>query len=80
MPADLQEKVIEETNDRITLQRPIDDDFYIIQRLLSFCPEIYYISDERIIYIIRIICIILYYKYFSTVDTSWTLSTSVHLI
>ena len=39
---------------------------------------IYCIWDERIICIICIYCIILYYKYFSTVDISWTMSTSVH--
>lgn len=47
-PIDLQEKVVKETKNEITLERPVDDDFYIIQRLLSFCPEIYNISDERI--------------------------------
>ena len=45
---DEKEKIVKIENNKITLQRPIDDEFYIIQRLLYFCPEIYYISDERI--------------------------------
>ena len=45
---DPKEKIIETNEDKITIRRPIDDDFYIIQRLLYFCPDIFYISDERI--------------------------------
>lgn len=45
---DKREKVIKVENGKITLERPIDDEFYIVQRLLYFCPDIYYISDERI--------------------------------
>lgn len=45
---DEKEKVIKIEKDKITVERPLDDEFYIIQRLLYFCPEIYYISDERI--------------------------------
>jgi len=48
MPPDSEEKIIEETEDKLIVERRIDDDFYLIQRLLSFCPEIYHISDERI--------------------------------
>ena len=36
------------TRDEVMKLRPIDDVFYIIQRLLCFCPYIYYISDENI--------------------------------
>lgn len=46
--ADDEEKVIEVKDGKITLERVIDDEFYMIQRLLHFCPEIYYVSDERI--------------------------------
>ncbi len=46
--ADEKEKIIDKNGDIITIQRPIDDEFLIIQRLLYFCPEIYYISDEKI--------------------------------
>lgn len=48
MYVDAREKIVETNGDKVTIERPIDDDFYLIQRLLSFCPEIYYISDERI--------------------------------
>ena len=26
----------------------LETNFYIIQRLMSFCPDLYYISDENI--------------------------------
>ena len=45
---DKKEKIIEIKNNRVKIQRPIDDIFYIIQRLLCFCPDVYYISDENI--------------------------------
>ena len=50
---DEKEKVIKVENGKITLQRSIDDEFYLIQRLLYFCPDIYYISDERIIRLLK---------------------------
>ena len=48
MFVDEKESVLRIEEDKITLERPIDDEFYIIQRLLQFCPKIYYVSDERI--------------------------------
>ena len=30
------------------IERPLEDNFFIIQRLMSFCPDLYYISDEKI--------------------------------
>ncbi len=32
----------------LVVDRPLDDDFNIVQRLLHFCPDLYYISDKRI--------------------------------
>ena len=38
-----------ELNDKFAvISRPLEDNFYIIQRLMSFCPDLYYISDENI--------------------------------
>ena len=31
-----------------TIRRPLDDTFFTIQRLLYFCPDLYYVSDEQI--------------------------------
>lgn len=45
---DEKEEIVKIEGDKITLKRPTDDEFYLLQRLLYFCPEIYYISDERI--------------------------------
>ena len=45
---DAKEEIISKKKNKIAIQRTIDDDFYLIQRLLYFCPDIYYISDERI--------------------------------
>ena len=45
---DDKEQIIETNKDVVTIKRPIDDEFYIIQRLLSFCPMIYDISNKRI--------------------------------
>lgn len=45
---DPHEKVVRIEDDKITLQRMSDDDFYTLQRLLSFCPDVYYISDNRV--------------------------------
>lgn len=50
---DEKEKIIKIENEKITIERPIDDEFYIVQRLLYFCPDIYYISDERIKELLR---------------------------
>lgn len=35
-------------NNIVTIKRPIDDSFSTIQRLMYFCPDLYYISDEKI--------------------------------
>ena len=32
----------------VTIRRPVDDTFFTIQRLLYFCPDLYYVSNERI--------------------------------
>ena len=32
----------------VSVKRPIDDSFHIVQRLLQFCPDLYNISDENI--------------------------------
>ena len=45
---DEKEMIIEQNEDFTTIQRPKDDNFYIIQRLLNFCPDLYYISDSEI--------------------------------
>ena len=45
---DSKEKVIKIEDKYITLQREVDDEFYLIQRLMSFCPDLYYISDNKI--------------------------------
>ena len=47
-PVDDREIIIEKKDGLITLERPIDDEFHLIQRLLYFCPELYYISDNKI--------------------------------
>jgi len=44
-----EKEIVSEIKDNIvTIKRPLDDSFYIIQRLLYFCPDLYYISDEKI--------------------------------
>lgn len=45
---DDKEKILEEKGENLTIERPIDDEFYILQRLLCCCPDVKYISDERI--------------------------------
>ncbi len=35
-------------NDRVTILSPVIDEFLIAQRILYHCPEVYYISDEKI--------------------------------
>ena len=43
------QEILSEIKDGIaTLKRPIDDSFSTIQRLMYFCPDLYYISDENI--------------------------------
>ncbi|MBR1616559.1 hypothetical protein IJ670_00255 [bacterium] len=50
---DKKETISEEKNGILTIKRPIDDNFSLIQRLLYFCPELYYISDFKIKQIIK---------------------------
>ena len=45
---DYKEKIISQDDKYTFIQRPIEDDFYLIQRLLYFCPDLHYVSDERI--------------------------------
>ena len=45
---DKDEKLIELTDKYATIQRTINDEFYLLQRLMSFCPDLFYISDEKI--------------------------------
>ncbi len=45
---DEKERVYGEKNGRIIIKRPKDDDFYLSQRLFNFCPDLYYISDNKI--------------------------------
>ena len=45
---DEKERVVEQNQNFTTIQRPKDDEFYIIQKLLNFCPDLYYISDNDI--------------------------------
>ena len=47
-PFESKEKITKIENNLATIQRPIDDDFHILQRLLYFCPDIYYISEGHI--------------------------------
>lgn len=42
------EKLVEIKNDIATIQCPLYDTFFTLQRLMSFCPELYYISDETL--------------------------------
>ena len=45
---DKSETLIKLTEKYAFIERALDDEFYLVQRLMSFCPELYYISDERI--------------------------------
>ena len=45
---DKKEWLSEIKNDIVTIKRPLDDTFFTIQRLLYFCPDLYYISNEKI--------------------------------
>ena len=45
---DAKEKIIYQDKKYTTIQRPIEDKFYLTQRLLYFCPDLYYISDENL--------------------------------
>ena len=41
---DNEEQISKQDNNTVTIQRPNSDNFYIIQRLFSFCPDLLYIS------------------------------------
>ena len=43
-----QEKILKEDESYITLETPITDTFSILQKLFSYCPDLYYVSDENI--------------------------------
>lgn len=45
---DKQEKLIKLTKNYATIERFSKDEFYLVQRLLSFCPDLYYISNKKI--------------------------------
>ena len=45
---DKKEGLGEIKNNIVTIRRPIDDTFFTLQRLLYFCPDLYYISDDKI--------------------------------
>jgi len=45
---DKKENLFEIKNGIATIRRPLDDTFFTLQRLLYFCPELYYISDEKL--------------------------------
>ena len=45
---DKKEKLISLDKKIAIIERPLEDNFFIIQRLMSFCPDLYYISDEKI--------------------------------
>ena len=45
---DKKEGLGEIKNGIVTIKRPLDDTFFTLQRLMYFCPELYYVSDERI--------------------------------
>jgi len=45
---DKKEGLSEIKNDIVTIRRPVDDTFFTIQRLLYFCPDLYYVSNSGI--------------------------------
>ena len=45
---DSKEKVLKTDSKYVTLQRPADDIFYLVQRLLYFCPDLYYVSEGKV--------------------------------
>ena len=45
---DEKEGLSEIKNKMVTIKRPLDDTFFTLQRLLYFCPELYYVSDVNI--------------------------------
>lgn len=45
---DEEEKLVKLTEKYAIVKRIKNNKFYLVQRLMSFCPELYYISDEEI--------------------------------
>lgn len=45
---DEEEKLVKLTEDFAIIKRNKNNKFYIVQRLMSFCPDLHYISDEEI--------------------------------
>ena len=45
---DKKEGLSEVKNKIATIRRPLDDTFFTMQRLLYFCPDLYYVSDENL--------------------------------
>ena len=45
---DKKEGISEIKNGIVTIKRPIDDVFFTLQRLLYFCPDLFFISDNKI--------------------------------
>lgn len=45
---DSKERLISLDKNFAHIQRPIEDKFYLVQRLLHFCPDLYYVSDKNI--------------------------------
>ncbi len=45
---DIKEHIVEIGDNRVMIQRPMDSDFKIMQRLMHFCPGVYFISNDRI--------------------------------
>lgn len=48
MPEDEKEIILKDENGKLTIERVADDIFYLAQRLLSFCPDVHYISEGKI--------------------------------
>ncbi len=42
------EKLLEVKNNIATIKCPTSDTFFTLQRLMHFCPELYYVSDENL--------------------------------
>ncbi len=42
------EMLLSTENEKVTISAPIIDEFMLVQRILEHCPDVYYISDEKI--------------------------------
>lgn len=45
---DENEEILYDLGNNLVIRRPIDNEFFILQRLLCCCPDVYNISDEKI--------------------------------